>query len=261
MKGFRKPLSLVMATAMIANVALARYVSLHQTTQVEILKTMPGSSQLTILYTGILGETAPFVDFYKRIRGDVIAPHCGKLDYRADHLAYPPNLETWLEGKYEINVIGISMGAVAAAKAAKFLQTSFADRQIQLFLLDPCMGSDQIQLVELPGTVMRGLSSAITLASYALGGLSFIPVARGHSLANIQGEIATSVQKVEPFNEQLLPMTKVVISNQDWLVDSAQVAAYFQDCAEIDVIEASHADFIADHDAWLAVLKKQGLFN
>lgn len=261
MKGFKKPFSLAVAVGAVANIVLARWISCSQSVNVEVLKTMPSSSQITILYTGILGETAPFADFYKCIRGDVIAPNCDVFDYDASEIAYLPDLDAWLDGKQEINIVGISMGAVAATKTAKFLQAFFPDRQVRLYLLDPCMGSDQIKLVKMPGSVMRGLSNIITLTTYALGGLSFVPIARGHSLANIQGEIATSVQRVESFSKQLLPITKVVVSNQDWLVDSAQTSEYFRGCAEVDFIDASHADFTADHDAWLAVLEKQGLFN
>lgn len=238
------------------------------TVKIDDVKLDCSESDITFVFLGLLGEMRYLEEICGYIPGDVYFAYCNSFDYDTERLA--KELADMAEILFDdelsgddlrINCVGVSLGAQAAARMAEILNARHADLDLRVYLLNPCMGVEQISLVKWPAWVTQGLANVVSVMTGLLGWLSFIPCLNGHSLANLQGELQAIVHHVEAYPRELRDRTYVVLSTEDGLADAVTSAEYFADCADVAKIKAGHCDFVNAAAQYLEQLQIQGLLD
>lgn len=265
----KKVIAGVLLGAQIINVGTALAVSkLSHRVELEEVKTVCGEQTLTVVFLGLMGNIDYLDEICAKIPGRVYYFRCPTSYYDPERLTAGTleALEVILADAsnrkdLKVNCVGVSLGALVATSVAEHLCKRYADLDVQVYLLNPCMGSGQIGMVKWPHWQKQGLANVISVAVGVLGWLGFIPCLDGeHSLANVQGELQTLARSVEAYPRTLVGRTHVIVSAYDEMVDAGASAEYFA-AHGVDVanIYAKHCDFANNLQQYLDCLHNYGL--
>lgn len=257
----------IVLVIMLFNCLLMTLISRGAKVHFDEVKEQYSRSTSTLVFLGLLGEMKYLEPICAEIPGPVYYVHYDVRDYDGYELAHEtvdalrPGLKI-IEGlNQRINLIGVSMGAQAATLVAELLMVEFPWLDVQVYLLNPCMGAEQVALVKWPPQVMQFLANRISDVTLLLGPVCLIPFLSGHSLMNLQGELRCVVGDVPAYPAELVDRTHVIVSARDRLVDVEASKNYFLDCASLEVIDAEHVDFGNNMEAYLLALDRQGLIT
>lgn len=250
------------------NVTLARILSYRGDVWAEsVPRSFAEKDGITYVFLGLAGEMRYLKPFYDKMPGDIVYVNCGSYDYDFEKLSRGAY---WIvqsdlkdskipERKLTIRLIGVSIGARVATEVAYMLQEDQRDYELKLLLINPCMGAQHTAVVDCPMLVKRLVSDLVTLASCSLGILSFVKLPNGHTLAGLQGELATAMLPVRSFPAELKSITQVIVSKNDEIVKPAESQKYFEQAGvTLKLINAGHVDFEKSESVYFQVLEELG---
>ncbi len=261
-------IAVVILLAVFLNVTLARILSYRGDVWGQsVPRNFAEKDGITYVFLGLAGEMRYLKPFYDKMPGDIVYVHCGNYDYDFEKMSRGAY---WIvqsdlkdskipERELTIRLIGVSIGARVATEVAWMLQENQRDYDLKLLLINPCIGVQHTAVADCPVLMKQLISDLATLVSYGLGMLSFVKLPNGHTLAGLQGELATAMLPVRDFPSELRQCTQVVVSKNDEIVKPVESRKYFETAGvATKVIDAGHVDLEKSESRYFQVLEELG---